>query len=147
MGYLIQTFDLPPFIVTLAGLYLARGLYYLVSLFTIGITNNFWQVMAHGQVKVIAGSFVSPSVIIAIVMLLAGMFISRSTKFGRTVYAIGGNEQSGHIDGPSRRPYEDPALRLQRLLRGAGRSSSLFTPFRDMPSMARAWSWTRSHAS
>ncbi len=99
MGYLIQTFDLPPFIVTLAGLYLARGLCYVVSLFTIGITNNFWQVMAHGQVKVIAGSFVSPSVIIAIVMLLAGMFISRSTKFGRTVYAIGGNEQSAILMG------------------------------------------------
>jgi simple sugar transport system permease protein len=99
MGYLIQTFDLPPFIVTLAGLYLARGMCYVVSLFTIGITNNFWQSMAHGQIKLIGNSFVSPSVIIAVVMLLAGMFISRSTKFGRTVYAIGGNEQSAILMG------------------------------------------------
>ena len=99
MGYLIQTFDLPPFIVTLAGLYLARGMCYVVSLFTIGITNNFWQIMAHGQIKLIGNSFVSPSVIIAVVMLFAGMFISRSTKFGRTVYAIGGNEQSAILMG------------------------------------------------
>ena len=37
MGYLIQTFDLPPFIITLAGLYLARGLCYVVSIDTIAI--------------------------------------------------------------------------------------------------------------
>jgi len=47
MGYLIQTFDLPPFIVTLAGLYLARGLCYIVSLFTIAVTNPFFVSTAH----------------------------------------------------------------------------------------------------
>ena len=35
MGYLIQAFNLPPFIITLAGLYLARGLCYVVSIDTI----------------------------------------------------------------------------------------------------------------
>lgn len=98
MGYLIQTFNLPPFIVTLAGLYLARGLCYVISLFTIGIKNAFWQTMAHAQIN-IGNAFISPSVIIAIVMLIAGMFIARSTKFGRTVYAIGGNEQSAILMG------------------------------------------------
>jgi simple sugar transport system permease protein len=99
MGYLIQTFNLPPFIVTLAGLYLARGLCYVVSLFTIAINDKFWQSAAHAQINIIGNNFISPSVVIAIVILLAGIFISRYTKFGRTVYAIGGNEQSAVLMG------------------------------------------------
>jgi galactofuranose transport system permease protein len=99
MGYLIRKFDLPPFIVTLAGLYFARGLCYVVSVDTIAINDGFWQTMAHGQINIIGNNFISPSVIIAIVVLIAGIFISRSTKFGRTVFAIGGNEQSAVLMG------------------------------------------------
>jgi simple sugar transport system permease protein len=99
MGFLIQKFDLPPFIITLAGLYFARGLCYVVSLDTIGINNQFWQNAAHAQVKIIGNNFISLSVVIALVVLVAGIFISRSTKFGRTVFAIGGNEQSAVLMG------------------------------------------------
>jgi galactofuranose transport system permease protein len=99
MGYIIQTFDLPPFIITLAGLYLARGLCYVISIDTIGINNQFWQDAAHAQINIFGGNFISASVVIALVVLLVGIFISRSTKFGRTVYAIGGNEQSAILMG------------------------------------------------
>ncbi len=98
MGYIIHTFDLPPFIITLAGLYLARGLCYVISIDTIGIKNAFWQVAAQAQINVL-GSFISPSVVIAVCIVLLGMFIARYTKFGRTVYAIGGNEQSALLMG------------------------------------------------
>jgi ribose/xylose/arabinose/galactoside ABC-type transport system permease subunit len=99
MGYIIQTFDLPPFIITLAGLYLARGLCYVVSIDTIGITNPFWQSAAHAQWGFLGDTFISPSVVIAFVMVAVGVFVTRSTKFGRTVYAIGGNEQSALLMG------------------------------------------------
>ncbi len=99
MGYLIQTFDLPPFIITLAGLYLARGLCYIVNLFTIAVQNPFFQAMAHGQVPMPGGSFLSPGALIAIGVVLVGFFVSRYTKFGRTVYAIGGSEQSAILMG------------------------------------------------
>jgi galactofuranose transport system permease protein len=99
MGYIIQTFDLPPFIITLAGLYLARGLCYVISIDTIGISNQFWQNTAHAQIGILGNYFISPSVIIALVVVLAGIFMARSTKFGRTVYAIGGNEQSAILMG------------------------------------------------
>jgi ribose/xylose/arabinose/galactoside ABC-type transport system permease subunit len=99
MGYIIQSFALPPFIITLAGLYLARGLCYVISIDTIGITDQFWQYAAQAQWKVIGENFISPSVVIAAVVVLAGLFVSRSTKFGRTVYAIGGNEQSAVLMG------------------------------------------------
>jgi simple sugar transport system permease protein len=99
MGFIIQTFDLPPFIITLAGLYLARGLCYVISIDTIGITNSFWQDMAHAQINIAGNNFISSSVVIALAVVLVGMFVSRSTKFGRTVYAIGGNEQSALLMG------------------------------------------------
>jgi galactofuranose transport system permease protein len=99
MGYLIQTFDLPPFIITLAGLYLARGLCYVVSIDTIAIKNDFFKAAAHSQITIIGSDFLSPSALIAIGVVLIGLFIARYTKFGRTVYAIGGSEQSALLMG------------------------------------------------
>lgn len=99
MGYMIHAFSLPPFIVTLAGLYLARGLCYVVSIDAIGIKNEFWQGMANARIPAEAANSVSPSVIIALAVVAAGGFILRSTKFGRTIYAIGGNEQSAVLMG------------------------------------------------
>jgi len=99
MGYLIQSFDLPPFIVTLAGLYLARGLCYIVSLFTIAVRNPFFVKTAHAQIFVLGSNFLSPGAIVAIVVVLAAFFVSRYTKFGRTVFAIGGSETSAVLMG------------------------------------------------
>jgi galactofuranose transport system permease protein len=99
MGCLIQIFDLPPFIITLAGLYLARGLCYVVSIDTIAISDSFFQAAAHSQINVIDETFVSPSAVIALVVVAAGVYVLRFTKFGRTVYAIGGNEQSALLMG------------------------------------------------
>jgi ribose/xylose/arabinose/galactoside ABC-type transport system permease subunit len=99
MGYLIQTFDLPPFIITLAGLYLGRGLCYVVSIDTIGITTDFWEAAAHHQFNIIGTNFISPSVVIALLIVVVGFYVSRFTKFGRTVYAIGGSEQSALLMG------------------------------------------------
>lgn len=99
MGYIIQTFSLPPFIITLAGLYLARGLCYVISLDTIGITNPFWHAMARTKINFFGLFFISPSVVIALAMVAAGMFLSRYSRFGRNIFAIGGNEQSALLMG------------------------------------------------
>ncbi len=99
MGCLIQLFDLPPFIITLAGLYLARGLCYVVSIDTIAITDPVFQAAARSQIKIIGDNFLSPSAVIALGVVLAGAYVLRFTRFGRTVYAIGGNEQSALLMG------------------------------------------------
>lgn len=99
MGYIIHTYELPPFIITLAGLYLARGLCYVISIDTIAISNPFWQLAARSQISILGTGFISPSVMIAIVLVASGIFVSRYTRFGRTVYAIGGNEQSALLMG------------------------------------------------
>ena len=98
-GYLIQTFNIAPFIVTLGGYYLARGLCYIVSIDTISITHPFYIAASQFQLNIIGNSFISLNVIIALVMLLIAIFLAQYTKFGRTVYAIGGNEQSATLMG------------------------------------------------
>jgi simple sugar transport system permease protein len=100
-GYLIQTFDLPPFIITLAGLYLARGLCYVVSVDTIPISNQFFNNMAHLQLNIpgLGQNFLSLNAVLAIFLVLVALFMAHNTKFGRTIYAIGGNEQSAILMG------------------------------------------------
>jgi simple sugar transport system permease protein len=98
MGVLIQVFDLPPFIITLAGLYLGRGLCYVVSIDTIAIEDPFFQAAAHSQIK-LGDAFLSPSAIIALIVVAAGGYVLRFTRFGRVVYAMGGNEQSALLMG------------------------------------------------
>jgi ribose/xylose/arabinose/galactoside ABC-type transport system permease subunit len=99
MGFLIQTFAIPPFIVTLAGLYLGRGLCYVVSIDTIPISNEFFNAIALARINIIGENSISPGVIIALVVVLAGLYVLRFTKFGRAVYAIGGSEQSAILMG------------------------------------------------
>lgn len=104
MGVLIERFRLQPFIVTLAGMFLARGLCYLISIDSISITNEFYSEVSQIRIPVWGEASVSISAVIAIVVLLAAIFIAHCTSFGRAVYAIGGSEQSAILMGlPVRR--------------------------------------------
>lgn len=98
MGVLVTKFKIQPFIATLAGMFLARGLCYLVSIDTITITDPTYAAISQARIKIGSG-FISWSVVIAIVVLLAAIYILQYTRFGRTVYAIGGNEQSAKLMG------------------------------------------------
>jgi len=71
----------------------------VVSIDTIAIANGFWQGVAHHTIFLLGNNFISPSVLIAVAVVLAGLFVMRYTRFGRTVYAIGGNEQSALLMG------------------------------------------------
>jgi ribose/xylose/arabinose/galactoside ABC-type transport system permease subunit len=99
MGLFIHYFELQPFIVTLAGMFLARGLCYVISIETITIDNPFYQFVSQKKIFLSGGSFVSISVILALLVVAAAIYVAHYTKFGRTVYAIGGNEQSALLMG------------------------------------------------
>lgn len=99
MGLAIQYFDIQPFIVTLAGMFLARGLCYVISLSSITITDSFFTTMAQTRIKFPGGLFISPSVVIALAVVVIAVLILHHTRMGRTVYAIGGNEQSAVLMG------------------------------------------------
>jgi simple sugar transport system permease protein len=99
MGYLIQNFKMQPFIVTLAGMFMARGLCYVISIDTITISDPLYQAISQYRIPLPFDSFISISVVIALVTLLAALYLANYTKFGRTAYAIGGNEQSALLMG------------------------------------------------
>jgi ribose/xylose/arabinose/galactoside ABC-type transport system permease subunit len=98
MGLIIHLFKLQPFIVTLAGMFLARGLCYLISIESIAIDQPFFVALSQTQVPFIGG-FLSPGAIIALVVLLLAIWLAHLTAFGRAVYAVGGSEQSAAMMG------------------------------------------------
>ena len=104
MGLLIERFRLQPFIVTLAGMFLARGLCYVISIDSISVTNEAYTRMSQLRIPMGAGASLSLGAVIAVGVLLAAIFVAHCTAFGRTVYAIGGSEHSARLMGlPVRR--------------------------------------------
>ena len=99
MGVLIQVFQLQPFIVTLGGMFLARGLCYLISIDSISITDPTYTAISQYKIMLGGESFISISVVIGLVTLAAAIYLAHWTRFGRTVYAIGGNERSASLMG------------------------------------------------
>lgn len=99
MGAIIHYFKLQPFIVTLAGMFLARGLCYLISINSISIEDPFFVAMSQTQIPLGEEAFISPGALIAIVMLVGAIYVAHCTPFGRAIYAVGGNEQSALMMG------------------------------------------------
>lgn len=99
MGAMIHYFNLQPFIATLAGMFLARGLCYVISIHTITIDNAFYTTMAQTKIRLTGNTFVSFSVIIALLVVALGIYMAHYTRFGRNTYAVGGNEQSALLMG------------------------------------------------
>jgi ribose/xylose/arabinose/galactoside ABC-type transport system permease subunit len=100
-GLLIQQFQLAPFIVTLAGMFLARGCCYLISTESIPINDPTYSSIAQARIPVGFDSSLTIGAVIALAVVLAAMRIAHSSEFGRTVYAIGGGESSARLMGLS----------------------------------------------
>ena len=98
IGILVQYFEVQPFIASLAGLFLARGLAFVVSLKSIRVDDSsvLWLQSTRFQV---GGWYITPTGIIALSAVAIGAFVLQYTRFGRTIYAIGGNEQSARLMG------------------------------------------------
>ena len=100
MGWLIQRFRLQPFIVTLAGMFLARGLCYLISIDSISITDAAYTSISQARIPLWGQSAsITVGALIALAMLGVGIWLAHATEFGRTVYAIGGSEPSALLMG------------------------------------------------
>jgi simple sugar transport system permease protein len=99
MGAVIHYLEIQPFIVTLAGMFLARGLCYVIDLQSISITDPMFRTIAQTAVPLGDDLFVSPSAIVALVVVAVAAYVLHMTRFGRTVYAVGGNQQSAMLMG------------------------------------------------
>ncbi|WP_437316565.1 ABC transporter permease subunit [Sorangium sp. So ce385] len=103
-GYLIHEFSLPPFLVTLAGMFFARGAAFLVSMQPIGVDHPAldWIVDELGFSVAIPGlgrTWVPATALLFLIVLAIGVVLHRSTRFGRNVLAIGGDRQAALLMG------------------------------------------------
>lgn len=97
-GAIIYYFRVQPFIVTLAGMFLARGLCFLIAPLSIPIANKGFDRFVGWRIKV--GDFkITTAVAIALIVVLVAFVVLHYTRFGRTVYAIGGSEPSAIMMG------------------------------------------------
>lgn len=99
MGLVIQYFNIQPFIVTLAGMFLTRGLCYLISIDSITINNQFYVDVSSHSIPFLFDTSITWNVVIALALFAMAIYLAHYTRFGRTVYAIGGNEQSALLMG------------------------------------------------
>ncbi|WP_327590160.1 sugar ABC transporter permease YjfF [Nonomuraea sp. NBC_00507] len=99
MGYIVHAFDIQPFIVTLAGMFLARGLCYTIGTDSIPIEDATFTAFAQTRIDLFADMWISPSVIIALVVVGVAVYVLHYTRLGRSVYATGGSEQSALLMG------------------------------------------------
>jgi ribose/xylose/arabinose/galactoside ABC-type transport system permease subunit len=99
MGAAVHYLDLQPFIVTLAGMFLARGLCFVISEPSIPIQNGFFKSVSLNAIELPGGTFITYAAVVALLVLAIGMWVLHRTRFGRTVYAVGGNEHSASLMG------------------------------------------------
>ena len=110
MGAAIHYLNVPPFITTLTGNFLARGICSLISRESISINHPLIDALAgfkitlyhlvDGEwVKIKPITNINLTVLIFIVMIVLGTILLQHTRFGRNVYAIGGSESSAKLMG------------------------------------------------
>lgn len=130
-GYLVAYMDIQPFIVTLAGMFFARGMTAIISKDMISITNETFMAWAKAKIYLPFGGYVNrkgmmiqpyiyPTVVIALLLLVLAFIMLRYTKFGRSLYAVGGNQQSSLMLGLDVRKVKLKAYILDGFLCGIG---------------------------
>jgi ribose/xylose/arabinose/galactoside ABC-type transport system permease subunit len=130
-GFLVAYLKIQPFIVTLAGMFFARGMTSIISQEMISINNETFKSIATFKMYLPFGGYLNkkgimiypyiyPTVIIAIAVLLLVFAVLKYTKFGRSIYAIGGNEQSALLLGLNVRKIKLQAYILDGFLAGLG---------------------------
>jgi ribose/xylose/arabinose/galactoside ABC-type transport system permease subunit len=109
-GYLIAYLEIQPFIITLAGLFLAQGLLTTIHKDPINVTmpdfvslRDFKIVIpwlgTQNRLGVFIPCEIKPGVIIVVVLVVLLAVLMKWTRFGRNVYAVGGNSQSARMLG------------------------------------------------
>mgnify|MGYP004448869645 FL=1 len=112
-GFCISYLEIQPFIVTMAGMFFARGMTAIIDINQVSIdTNEFFIALSNWKWNIPFGigsylnkkgklqiPYVRASVIVALIVVLVVFLMLRYTKFGRGIYAVGGNQQSATLMG------------------------------------------------
>ena len=128
-GFLVTHMGIQPFIVTLAGMFFARGMTSIVHTDPFNVQNEAFvklkdtRVIVPGMGSVnrigkYVNAYVEIGVIVAILIVVIMFVILRWTKLGRSFYAVGGNRQSALMLGINVKKTRFLAHLLSGLLAG-----------------------------
>ena len=109
-GYLIAYLDIQPFIVTLAGMFFARGMTTIVHTNPFNVENTDFVALKETRITVpgmgsvnklgkYVDAYIEIGVVVAILAVIVLFLVLRYTKLGRAFYAVGGNKQSALMLG------------------------------------------------
>ena len=130
-GFLVAYLDIQPFIVTLAGMFFARGMTTIVNTTPFNVANEAFVTLKNTRIIVpgmgsvnklgnYVNAYVEIGVIVALLVVIVFFCILRWTKLGRAFYAVGGNRQSALMLGINVKRTRFMAHLLCGLLAGIG---------------------------
>lgn len=101
MGSLIHFYKLPPFLVTLAGMFFARGMGFVIKAKSLGIAHPFYTRMLPDDLAIrLTDRMDLPfSVVCFGALFLVALYLLHLRRLGRNIYAIGGDERSANLMG------------------------------------------------
>ncbi len=136
-GFLIAYLEMQPFIVTLAGMFLGRGLVALIEVNQIQVDNAGFEMLSGARIQIPflgdinkKGVFIQSKleygVIVSIIIVCLMFYLLRKTSLGRSFYAVGGNWQSALMLGINVKGTRFKAHLLCGVLAGIGGFLYLF---------------------
>ena len=99
MGAVIHVFEIPPFIVTLAGMFLARGASSVITTESVPIDAPLYARLNDVVVMLPGKGRLTLVAMVMLAVFAAASLVAHRTRFGRNVYAIGGNRTSAELMG------------------------------------------------
>ena len=92
--------NVPAFLVTLGGMFFMRGAAFMVRMESLNVSHPFWNALLETcRVQVGKGAYISLLTFIVFGTFIVASMLAYFTRFGRNVYAIGGNESSARLMG------------------------------------------------
>ena len=130
-GFLVAHLGIQPFIVSLAGMFFAKGMTTIVSKEPVRVTNEAFLAVKDTRVNVpgmgsmnklgvYVPAYVEVGVLVALAVVVLLFCLLRWTKLGRSFYAVGGNNQSANMLGINVRRTKCVAHVLCSVLAGLG---------------------------
>lgn len=99
MGGLIHLLAMPPFIVTLAGMFLARGAGYMLTIDSVPIVHPFYDVLQDAYYLMPGKGRLTLLGVIMLISVAAGIVLAHRTPFGTSVFALGGGPATARLMG------------------------------------------------
>ncbi|MBA5803033.1 MULTISPECIES: galactofuranose ABC transporter, permease protein YjfF [Rhizobium] len=99
MGAIIHYLEMPAFIVTLAGMFLARGMAFVLSIDSIPINHEYYSTLTSLYYRLPGGGRLTLIGGVMLLVFAVGIFVAQRTRFGTNVYALGGGTQTARLMG------------------------------------------------